>query len=356
MPWYKNVLGLRGPKSPRRGRYEIPDEARLSEIRKHPRRSEDGEASEIQSRAGDAPSGPVVGLRVEVRTTAGFARLPGLLRVLREEEARATFYVGLGPCRAHLAARSFLAEPFLAWKALQYGLPRAYGWGILGTGVLSASPLSTAASAFASPLQEAGLEAGAMPWDHFLWQRRIADMDPERISLELTRGEESFIRVFGVPPQSFAAPGWMCSDESLRLQDRLNLLFASDCRGTDPFVPVIQARVLRTPQVPVTLATARELLLSEGIAPAAAFARLADEAAASDWPVYGASAELEGGPFLDGFRGFLSRLRASGREVVSLRQVLASRLAAGSSLPRCTMAYGAVDGRPGAVSLQLFEV
>ncbi|MEW5763403.1 MAG: hypothetical protein ACOYXN_05865 [Acidobacteriota bacterium] len=356
LPWYKNVLGLRGPQSKRRGRYELPDEARLSEIRKHPVGPEGKEAPDLKARAGEAPPGPIAGLRVEVRTAAGMERLPFLLRVLEEEGARATFYMGFGPCRAHLAARAFLAEPSLAWRAWRSGLVGAYGWRTAGSGLFSAPPLALSARINAVAVRDAGHEPGAMPWDHFLWQARVADMDPERIALELARGEEAFIQVFGAPPHTIGAPGWMCSDESLRLQDRLHLLFGSDCRGTDPFLPVIQARVLQTPQVPVTLPTARELLLSEGMAPASAFARLADEAASSTWPVYGASAELEGGPYLEDFRGFLSRLRASGRTVVALRQVLAGRLADGSPLPRCTMAYGCMEGRPGVVSLQLLEV
>lgn len=357
MPWYKNVLGLRGPKSARRGRYEIPDEARLSEIRKHPLDPAAGLPPDLKTRAGEAPSGPLAGLRVEVRTAAGLARVPDLLRILGEEGARATFYFGLGPGRAFLASRPFLAQPSLAWKAHRSGLTGAYGWGTLFSGLIApAPPLGPAAKALAAGLREAGHEAGAMPWDHFLWQRRVADMDPDRISLEFAQGEESFAEVFGAPPLSFAAPGWMCSDESLRLQDRLHLLFGSDCRGSDPFLPVIQARVLTTPQVPVTLATARELLLAEGLAPQAAFDRLSQEAAASEWPVYGASAELEGGPFLPAFREFLRRLRAAGRSTVPLRQVLAARLASDVPLPRCTMAYGAMDGRPGTVSLQLLEV
>jgi hypothetical protein len=67
-------------------------------------------------------------------------------------------------------------------------------------------------------------------------------------------------------------------------------------------------------------------------------------------------AELEGGPFVGEFAGFLREARNRGIQVIPLRDLLALRLSTGKALPRCTMSYGEIEGRAGVVSMQMLEV
>ena len=357
MAWYDSVLGSKSHLGKRRGRYEIPDEARLEKVRKRLEESAPLNTEDLRKKLGPAPEGPLLGLRVDVRTSRGLRNLPALLEALKTHGARATFVFGLGPERPFLGARAFLSEPRLALRAFRQGLHRAYGWGSILTGLLGPGrPLAARAREGVRAVREAGHELAALPWDHWRWQRAVPRLDADRLAAELLRGAEALSEAAGEEVRIFAAPGWLCSEESLRQEARFSPLFGADCRGSDPFLPVLDGRVLRIPQVPVTLPVAREVLLAEGLDAEGAFARIASEARGAAWPVYGASAELEGGAFLPAFETFLRALGEEGRKVVPLGTLLAARLCDGGPLPRCTMAYGALDGRPGFVSLQLLEV
>ncbi|MGC8763754.1 MAG: hypothetical protein ACP5VN_09010 [Acidobacteriota bacterium] len=357
MAWYDSILGSKNHVGKRRGRYEIPEEARLEKVRKRLEEAAPLDGEDLLRQLGPAPEGPLLGLRVDIRTSRGLRNLPALLEVLQRHGARATLAFGLGPERPFLGARAFLAEPPLALRALRQGLHRFYGWEGLLKGLLwPGRPLAARAREGVRAARQAGHELAALPWDHWRWQRSVRHLDADRLAAELLRGAEALSEAAGGEVRIFASPGWLCSEESLRQEARLSPLFGSDCRGSDPFLPVLEGRVLRIPEVPVTLPTAWELMLAEGLGPGGAFARLAAEARGGAWPVYGASAELEGGAFLPAFGDFLRALGEEGRKVVPLGSLLAARLRAGGPLPRCTMAYGALDGRPGFVSLQLLEV
>lgn len=357
MAWYDSILGSKSHLGKRRGRYEIPDEARLEKVRRRLEEVAPLHGEDLRRKLGAAPQGPLLGLRVDVRTSRGLQILPALLGVLERHGARATFAFGLGPEQPFLGLLPYLSEPRLALRAYRRGLHRAYGWDRLLRGLLwPGGPLAPRARDGVRAVRQAGHELAAFPWNHWRWRRALPRLDADRLATELLRGAEALSEAAGEEVRVFASPGWLCSEESLRQEARLSPLFGTDCRGSDPFLPVLDGKVLRTPQVPVTLPTVRELMLAEGLEAEEAFLRLATEARGAPWPVYGAGAELEGGTLMAAFEGFLRTLGEEGRKVVPLGTLLAARLRDGGPLPRCTMAYGALDGRPGFVSLQLLEV
>src|SRR5438874_146393 len=83
---------------------------------------------------------------------------------------------------------------------------------------------------------------------------------PALLASELAQGRAAFERVFGRPPRSIAAPGWVATEAHLLAQETFALSYASDCRGLDVFVPTIGGKDLTTIQVPVTLPTLDEEL------------------------------------------------------------------------------------------------
>jgi hypothetical protein len=52
---------------------------------------------------------------------------------------------------------------------------------------------------------------------------------------------------------------------ALRLTQRLGYRWASDCRGSHPFVPVWNGELIHCPQLPTTLPTLEELIGNDGI-------------------------------------------------------------------------------------------
>jgi hypothetical protein len=126
---------------------------------------------------------------------------------------------------------------------------------------------------------------------------------------------------------------------------------ATDCRGTEPFLPVVRGRTLATPQVPATLPTLDEALGDTFTEAPAYFAAMVEEAARSPWPVFTLHSELEGGPYAEDFRVFLQAAKAAGLRCVPLGELLAERRRQGP-LPACTMHHAPVRGRHGVLSIQ----
>src|SRR6266571_5200469 len=97
-------------------------------------------------------------------------------------------------------------------------------------------------------------------WDHVRWQDGVAGADAAWTENELGRARERFIEVFAAAPRSHGAAGWQMNRHALRLTQRLDFAYASDTRGTRPFVPVCDGEIVLCPQLPTTLPTLDELI------------------------------------------------------------------------------------------------
>jgi undecaprenyl phosphate-alpha-L-ara4FN deformylase len=293
-----------------------------------------------------------LGLRVDVDTHDGMRDgVPRLLDLFAEEEVKATFYFAMGPDRSGLAALNVFRPGFLR-KMTRTGAARVYGLRTVLSGtLLPARPVATALPAIALRARDEGHETGVHAWDHRRWQDRLFRFSPERVAGELDKGFGAYRDLYGEPPRTFAAPAWLTNDDALVHQEGYGLAFASDCRGTEPFLPLVGGRTLATPQVPATLPTLDEAL-GEAFGDARSyFAAMLAEAARSPCPVFTLHAELEGGPYAEDFRAFLRAARTAGRRCVPLGELLAERLHQGP-LPACPLRYAPVRGRHGVLSTQ----
>jgi undecaprenyl phosphate-alpha-L-ara4FN deformylase len=297
-----------------------------------------------------APS--LLGLRVDVDTHDGMRDgVPRLLGILADEEMKATFYFAMGPDRSGLAALNVLRPGFLR-KMTRTGAARVYGLRTTLSGTLLPSrPIATALPAIALRAHDEGHETGVHAWDHRLWQDRLLRWPMERAAGQLERGFRAYREIYGEPPRTFAAPAWLTSDDALLFQESYGLAYASDCRGSEPFLPVVDGQTLATPQVPATLPTLDEALGDAFADAPSYFAGMLQEAARQPWPVFTLHAELEGGPYAEDFRAFLRAARAAGRRCVPLRELLAERRRRGP-LPVCPLHHAPVRGRHGVLSMQ----
>ncbi|HYX25928.1 MAG TPA: polysaccharide deacetylase family protein, partial [Thermoanaerobaculia bacterium] len=282
-------------------------------------------------------TGRVLGLRVDVDTHDGMRLgVPRLLEVMAEERVAATFYLSMGPDRSGLAVLNALRPGFLA-KMTRTGAARVYGWRTILSGTLLPSrPIATAFPEIARRVRDAGHETGVHAWDHRKWQDRLLGFPPEKTAGELDKGFHAYRSIFGESPRTYAAPAWLTSDEALLHEETYDLAYATDCRGTEPFLPVVRGRTLKTPQVPATLPTLDEALGDTFDDAPSYFAAMVEEAARSPWPVFTLHAELEGGPYAEDFRAFLRQAKAAGLRCVPLGELLAERQRQGA-LPACTM-------------------
>jgi undecaprenyl phosphate-alpha-L-ara4FN deformylase len=126
--------------------------------------------------------------------------------------------------------------------------------------------------------------------------------------------------------------------------------YASDTRGTHPFIPVIRAEIVACPQFPTTLPTLDELIglagITEGNVAEALLARTAD------WRdhVFTLHAELEGMKLAKVFEKLVAGWKAQGFEIVAMRDLVGAVDIA--KLPLHTVVDSALPGRSGMLAAQ----
>jgi len=353
MSVFKGLLGMKPlrPSLTDRNLYQaVPEadlEAKLEHMKQIPKENE--------APAGTPPTSPlpegsrVLGLRVESWTHEGLREgLPRLLDALASRRTAATVYVAMGPDRSGVAAL----------RLMRSGARQAYSVRTLLAGLLlPARPTAAGAGDILRRVQASGHELGILRWDCRAWERSLNRRGSGWGADQLERAFEAFASVVGCRPVTASAPGWLCNNDSLLYQENLSLRFASDCRGTDPFLPVLDVRVLKTPQVPVTLPTLEEALTARTHGDAQSFfSEIPKTVAPGEWPVLSLSADVEGRLWPGAVAEFLDRCAGEGIRLAPLGSLLDFRLATGRPLPRCTLSYAAVDGRPGTVAMQMFEV
>jgi hypothetical protein len=81
----------------------------------------------------------------------------------------------------------------------------------------------------------------------------------------MTQAVEDYHEIFQTPPKSFAAAGWQVNPHLFVLEEKLGFAYASDTRGKSPFRPELQSMRSKCIQVPTTLPTLSDMLLTEGV-------------------------------------------------------------------------------------------
>ncbi|MBZ0127203.1 MAG: 4-deoxy-4-formamido-L-arabinose-phosphoundecaprenol deformylase, partial [Rhodocyclaceae bacterium] len=201
-------------------------------------------------------------------------------------------------------------------------------------------------------VRDAGFDAGVMGWDGAAWQHAAETAAPGWTERQMQRAIARYDKIFGEAPRSHGAAGWQMNPHALRLTQRLGFGFASDTRGSHPYIPVWNAEVVLCPQLPTTLPTLDELLDRDGCSVDTVHERLLalTAEAPSTGHVFTLRAELEGQRLLPVLVKLLEGWKAQGYELVSLSGLLESIDA--SRLPRHEVVRGAVAGRAGSLMLQ----
>jgi peptidoglycan/xylan/chitin deacetylase (PgdA/CDA1 family) len=281
-------------------------------------------------------------LRVDVCTYRGLRDgVPGVLGVLKAAKARATFYVTFGPDASGLALLKLL-NPKFALKMLRTKAASTYGWATAFYGTLLPSPLVGAGLPDTlKRIRDEGHEVGVHGWDHRRWQDKLATYASEKLRDEFAKMIDAYRAILGAAPASFAAPAWLLSSDLFDFEQEAGLSFASDTRGTAPFLPRFEGKDGSVPQLPVTLATLDECL--GRISPQDFVAESLREAERQpDYACFTAHAESEGMGHKAVLESFLSKL---GRPTCPLGE------ARRGELPRKEIRLGRVPGRPYDVCL-----
>ena len=294
-------------------------------------------------------------LKVDVDTIRGTRDgVPRLVERLRRHGAGATFLFSLGPDHTGRAIRRTLRPGFLG-KVKRTSVLEHYGLRTLLYGTLLPGPdIGRECAAHMRAARDAGFEVGIHCWDHVRWQDGVADADAAWTAREFDLARGRFEEIFGAPAQVHGAAGWQMNPHAFRLLDAAGFRYASDTRGTRPFLPAWGGERFNCPQFPTTLPTLDELIGTDGIESGTVAQHLLSLTAQPAAHVYTAHAELEGGKLETPFDSLLAGWRQQGYDLVSL-QVLAAATDA-SRLPRHEVVLGAVGGRSGTLALQGKEI
>jgi undecaprenyl phosphate-alpha-L-ara4FN deformylase len=290
-------------------------------------------------------------LKIDVDTYRGTREgVPQLVEILRRHRAGATFLFSLGPDHTGRAIRRVFRPGFMK-KVSRTSVVAHYGLKTLMYGTLLPGPdIGRRCADILRSVRDAGFEVGIHCWDHIRWQDSVEHADSAWTDKEMRLAVERFTEVFGVLPGVHGAAGWQMNAQALRLTQRLGFAYASDCRGTHPFLPMWNAEIVRCPQLPTTLPTMDELLGLDGLTEDNLHERYLALTAEPRDHVFTLHAELEGMKLAPVLERLLTAWRAQGYDLVAMND-LALTLDP-DSLPHHEMVRGEVPGRSGTLMLQ----
>jgi undecaprenyl phosphate-alpha-L-ara4FN deformylase len=295
-----------------------------------------------------------IALKIDVNTLRGTMQgVPRLAEALRRHGAGATFLFALGPDRTGRAIKHLFRPGFMA-KVKRNAVITHHGLRTMLYGTLLPAPdIGRRCADIMRGVRDAGFETGIHAWDRVLWEDRIASARADWTTHEMQRAIERFAEIFGNPARVHAAPGWQMNAHSYRLTQRLGFDYCSDTRGSQPFIPVLNAEIVACPQIPTTLPTCDELIGLDGVTATNIAERimvLATSLPAPAGHVFTLRAELEGLKLLPAFEQLLSRWKSEKIELLSLGAYLEA--AGAGSLPRHRVGWATLAGANGMVCVQ----
>ena len=292
-----------------------------------------------------------VALKVDCDTLEGTLEgVPRLLDVFAARGIRATFYFTLGPDRSGVAIRRIFTKRGFLTKMLRSRAPSLYGWRTMLYGTLLPAPrIGARAAEVMRAAARAGHDTGVHGWDHVGWHDRLPRMTREEIARDYGAAHAEYLRIFGAPARSSAAPGWMADARSLEVQEERALLHASDTRGGRPFFPTAGGRTFRTLEIPTTLPTLDETLAWPELRDDAA-QRAHFRGAVRGTEVHTVHAEVEGRSKSALFEAILDDWRSDGAVFPTLAALAGEALEQRDRIPVRPLGKTRLPGRAGEVA------
>lgn len=282
-----------------------------------------------------------IALKIDADTCRGtLSGVPALVDLLHKYQARASFFFSLGPDRS---GRESLSTSLARYYDLR---TRLYGK------MLPSPDIGKRCLDTMRQVSDAGHEVGIHAWDRVSWEQKIEQAANPWVETEMNKSCSRFSEIFGETAKAHAAAGWRMNRHALRLTQRLDFSYASDCRGIHPFIPVIDGEIVVCPQIPTTLPTLDEVQVSE---PGSSAEQAADriQQLATDNPgddVFTLRAELEGMQFISAIERLICRWKEGGYQLVALRDIRSTLDV--RELPHHMVCFAETPGRSGRRMMQ----
>ena len=294
----------------------------------------------------------LLALKIDVDTFRGTREgVPKLLQLLHAHEAGATFLFSLGPDHTGRAIKRAMRPGFMQ-KVGRTSVVSHYGVKTLLYGTLLPGPdIGRRCADVLRRVRDEGFEVGIHTWDHVKWQDGVGKADAKWTTWEMALAAQRFREVFGEDAKVHGAAGWQMNVHAYRRTQSLGFRYASDTRGTHPFVPVHRAEIIDCPQFPTTLPTLDEMIGLDG----ATEANVHEKLLALTWRdqrdhVFTLHAELEGMKLAPVFERLLQGWKAQGYRLVAMRDMVGQVDFA--KLPLHAVVDAPVPGRSGVLASQ----
>lgn len=299
------------------------------------------------------PSPRILALKIDVDTDRGTREgVPRLVEMLRRHRAGATFLFSVGPDHTGRALKRVFRPGFLT-KVSRTSVVEHYGLRTLLYGTLLPGPdIGRRNADLMRSVRNTGYETGIHTYDHVKWQDYVADRDASWTRREMLLASDGYAAVFGERARTHGAAGWQMNTHAFRLTEELGFRYASDTRGTHPFVPVCDGMPVNCPQLPTTLPTLDELIGRDGITAGNVHEHLLGltQASRPTGHVFTLHAELEGQKLAPVFDALLTGWKAQGYILSSMADYARSAMSA--PLPHHAVIRGTVPGRSGMLAAQ----
>jgi peptidoglycan/xylan/chitin deacetylase (PgdA/CDA1 family) len=291
-------------------------------------------------------------LKIDADTFRGTREgVPALIDILKRHGAGATFLFSLGPDHTGRAVKRALRPGFMQ-KVGRTSVVSHYGLKTLMYGTVIPGPdIGKRCAPILRRVRDEGFEVGIHTWDHVKWQDGVAGANEDWTQWQMALAFQRFREIFGEDPAVHGAAGWQMNAHAYRRTQSLGFRYASDTRGTHPFIPVIRAEIVGCPQFPTTLPTLDELIGLDGITEANVAQSLLERTRIGDRShVYTLHAELEGMKLTRIFEGLLAGWKAQGYELVAMRDLVAETPT--TTLPLHSVVEAPLPGRSGTLASQ----
>lgn len=265
-------------------------------------------------------------------------------------EIPATFFFSLGKDQMGRSIFRIFKRDFLK-KCLKSKVVSNYSLRTLLSGTIIPAPvIADKCTNTMRDVADKGFECGVHCLNHYKWQNFLNVMLDEEVYREFFLACEKFKEVFCTNPVSSASAGWQVSAAYFKAQDEKNFLYGSDVRGSYPFYPRIDGAVFNTIQIPTTLYTLDEILVSHKLDDIIPIQM--DYINSKEISIMTIHAELEGMAYLEWFELFLKKLIKENVEFFFLKDYVQSLKKNSKNIPICDVEMTKFFNRSGLLAIQ----
>ncbi|MDE1892041.1 MAG: 4-deoxy-4-formamido-L-arabinose-phosphoundecaprenol deformylase [Betaproteobacteria bacterium] len=291
-------------------------------------------------------------LKIDVDTLRGTLEgVPNLIQCFNSHQVPATFLFSLGPDHTGRAIKRVFRPGFLN-KVSRTSVIEHYGLKTLLYGTLLPGPdIGIKARHIIKNTLTQGFDVGIHTWDHIAWQDGVKEANQLWTHALMDKAYERFYDIYGEPCRVHGAAGWQMNDYAYQWLDDKRFLVSSDCRGSYPFLPIINGKHLSCPQLPTTLPTLDELIGINELNETNVAQHVLSLTANTDQAlqVFTLHAELEGMKLIHVLDQLIQGWKQQHYEFVTMTDYA---LGITTPLPYCEMQWKEINGRSGLLMCQ----